>query len=142
YSKAYSKSIGMIAGGTGITPMYQLIRAICADDSDDTRISLIYANNTEDDILLKDDLDAFALQCPDKFRVHYVLSHPPPGWTGSSGFVSEDLIKAHLPGASDDSRVLLCGPPPMINAMKKSLSSLGFKEPGKLSKATDQVFLF
>lgn len=142
YSRTYSKHIGMVAGGTGITPMYQLIRAICADESDDTKVSLLYANNNEEDILLKEELDGFAMQCPEKFQVHYVLAKPPPEWRGSSGFVTGDLMKEHLPAASEDSRVLLCGPPPMINAMKKNLAGLGFKEPGAIAKATDQVFLF
>lgn len=142
YSKTYAKHIGMIAGGTGITPMYQLICAICADESDKTKIRLVYANNNEEDILLRDELDNFVQQCPDKFQVHYVLAKPPSGWTGSSGFITEDVIKSHLPAASGDTKVLLCGPPPMINAMKKSLTNLAFKEPGAFSKVTDQVFLF
>lgn len=49
---SYAKRIGMIAGGTGITSMYQGIRAICEDESDKTKIDLIYANNTVQDILL------------------------------------------------------------------------------------------
>ncbi|KAK4446743.1 YWTD domain-containing protein [Podospora aff. communis PSN243] len=117
YSRKYATKIGMIAGGTGITPMYQLIRAICEDDSDNTQISLIYANNTEEDILLRDELQGFAVQCPHKFRLHYVLSKPPAGWTGSSGFVTGDLIKKHLPAAEEATKMLLCGPPPMISAM-------------------------
>lgn len=40
----------MIAGGTGITPMYQIIKASLADESDDTQLRLIYANVNEDDI--------------------------------------------------------------------------------------------
>lgn len=142
YTTSYAKHIGMVAGGTGITPMYQMIRAICADESDGTKMSLIYANNTDDDILLRDELDGFALQCPEKFHVHYVLAKPPPDWTGGAGFVSSEMMKKYLPAASEDSKVLLCGPPPMINAMKKNLAGLGFKEPGALSKAKDQVFLF
>ncbi|MDE9440018.1 hypothetical protein EWS82_13140, partial [Staphylococcus xylosus] len=48
YKRGLCKKIGMIAGGTGITPMYQLIRAICEDDKDTTEVSLILANRTED----------------------------------------------------------------------------------------------
>ncbi|KAK3695726.1 hypothetical protein B0T22DRAFT_488985 [Podospora appendiculata] len=139
----YARQIGMIAGGTGITPMFQLIRAICDDDADTTQLSLIYANNTEEDILLRDELDGFVERCPDKFRVHYVLGKAPEGWTGSSGFVTVDMIKKHLPAATvDGTKALLCGPPPMINAMTKNLVQLGFTAPGTVSKATDQVFLF
>ncbi|KAK1751247.1 hypothetical protein QBC47DRAFT_454634 [Echria macrotheca] len=86
YSPTYARRIGMIAGGTGITPMFQLIRAVCEDETDDTSISLIYANNTEDDILLRQELDGFALQCPHKFRVYYVVTRPlrPDTWTGGT----------------------------------------------------------
>jgi NAD(P)H-flavin reductase len=73
YNKDYSKSILMISGGTGITPVYQLIRAICTDDSDNTIVKLLYANHSEEDILLKEQLDSFAAKCPKKFNIEYVL---------------------------------------------------------------------
>ncbi|KAJ5786510.1 Cytochrome b5 [Penicillium pulvis] len=142
YTTSYAKHIGMIAGGTGITPMYQLIRAICDDETDSTQISLLYASNTEEDILLRHELDTFAKKYPKKFQVQYVLSQAAEGWKGHQGFVSQDLIQKYLAPADQSSKVLLCGPPPMINAMKKVLAGLGWKEPGVLSKATDQVFLF
>lgn len=40
----------MIAGGTGLTPMYQIIKSSIKDPNDKTQLSLIYANVTEDDI--------------------------------------------------------------------------------------------
>lgn len=138
----YAKEIGMIAGGTGITPMYQLIRAICEDESDKTKISLLYANNTEADILLRQELDGFVKAFPEKLSVQYVLSQPDETWTGLKGFVTADMIREFLPPAADSTKMLLCGPPPMVAAMSKNLVSLGFTAPGTLSKATDQVFLF
>lgn len=138
----YAKEIGMIAGGTGITPMYQLIRAICEDESDKTKISLLYANNTEADILLREELDGFVKAFPEKLSVQYVLSQADDKWKGLKGFVTADMIKQFLPPAGDSTKMLLCGPPPMIAAMSKNLVSLGFTAPGTLSKATDQVFLF
>ncbi|KAJ5637540.1 Cytochrome b5 [Penicillium lividum] len=142
YNTSYAKQIGMIAGGTGITPMYQLIRAICDDETDSTQISLLYANNTEEDILLREELDVFATKYPKKFQVQYVLSQAAQDWNGHRGFVSQDLIQKYLAPVDQSNKMLLCGPPPMINAMKKVLVGLGWKEPGALSKATDQVFLF
>ncbi|GKZ22529.1 hypothetical protein AbraIFM66951_006487 [Aspergillus brasiliensis] len=143
YSPRYAKHIGMIAGGTGITPMYQLIRAICEDPTDtDTRVSLLYANNTEEDILLRAELDNFARDHPDRFQVHYVLSKPGDDWTGYRGFVTAELIQRHLPIAGPDSKMLLCGPPPMVGAMKKALLGLEWTMPGAVARAGDQVFLF
>ena len=69
---------GMLAGGTGITPMYQVINAILRDPSDRTQLSLVSANVGEDDILLRRELDTLAAT-HDNFRVHYVLNNPPAG---------------------------------------------------------------
>ncbi|KAL4811364.1 hypothetical protein BDV18DRAFT_165452 [Aspergillus unguis] len=142
YSAQYARRIGMIAGGTGITPMYQLIRAICEDGSDETQVSLLYANNTEADILLRKELEGLAEKFPAKFRLRYVLSRPDDGWTGDRGFVTSDLIQEYIGPVAAEDKVLLCGPPPMVGAMKKALEGLGWTMPGAVAKATDQVFLF
>ena len=44
--------VGMLAGGTGITPMYQIVQEALRDTSDKTKFSLIFANQTLEDILL------------------------------------------------------------------------------------------
>lgn len=107
--------LAMIAGGSGITPMYQLIQTILNNPEDNTNISLIYANQTEDDILLRTELDAYAAKYPNKFSVHYTLDRPPAnGWRYSTGFVSEEMITGHLPTPSDTTVCLICGPPPMV----------------------------
>ena len=87
----------MIAGGTGITPMLQVVRAIIRGrphngGTDTTEVDLIFANVNEEDILLREDLDALAAK-DKKFRVHYVLNNPPQNWNGGVGFVTTDIIK-------------------------------------------------
>jgi cytochrome-b5 reductase len=72
----------MIAGGTGVTPMYQVAAAILKDPHDTTRISLLFGNLTADDILIKQELDALAAAHPKRFSVFYVLNSPPANWTG------------------------------------------------------------
>lgn len=142
YHKNLVKELGMIAGGTGITPMFQIIRRICEDPRDDTKVTLLYANKTENDILLKKELDDFASE-HDQFNVHYVLGDPPKNWQGKKGRVDADMIKKYMPGpAGMDSKVLLCGPPPMTDAMIGYLEDRGFKKPGTISKVQDEIFSF
>ncbi|USP79415.1 hypothetical protein yc1106_06689 [Curvularia clavata] len=142
YHKNLVKELGMIAGGTGITPMLQIIRRICEDPRDLTKVTLLYANKTEDDILLKDQLDQFAKQ-NDRFTVHYILSNPSTSWQGLKGRVSKELIEKHMPApAGMDSKVLLCGPDPMVESMSKHLQERGFKAPGSISKPQDEIFIF
>ncbi|KKY34236.1 putative nadh-cytochrome b5 reductase [Diaporthe ampelina] len=143
YKRGLCKKIGMLAGGTGITPMYQLIRAICEDERDTTEVSLIYANRTEDDILLRKDLEAFARRYPRNFSMFYLLDQPPEGWAYGTGYVTKELMADKFPDPSEDgSRVMLCGPPGMVSAAKKGLVDLGYEKPGASFKITDQVFCF
>ncbi|KAJ9636499.1 hypothetical protein H2204_005332 [Knufia peltigerae] len=142
YRRGMIKEIGMVGGGTGITPLFQLIRAICEDKKDSTRVSLVYGNRSETDIMLRDKLDAYARDCPDQFRLLYLLDAPSPSWTGGKGHVTKDVLKEYMPKPSPDSKVLLCGPPGMVNAMKKNLVELGFEAPGAVGKMTDQIFCF
>ncbi|XP_054888718.1 NADH-cytochrome b5 reductase 2 [Poeciliopsis prolifica] len=120
------KHVGMIAGGTGITPMLQLIRRITSDPSDNTKCSLIFANQTEKDILLWDELKDVQRNHPEKVKVWYTLDKPSKDWTYSSGYVTLEMIKDHIPAASRDVLIVLCGPAPMIrNACLPNLEKLG-----------------
>ena len=129
------KKIGMIAGGTGITPMLQVISDILKRPDDDTHISLLFANQSEEDILLREELEEIAKENPDQFHLWYTVDRPKDGWSYSSGFVNEEMIKDHLPQSDEHSVILMCGPPPMIKyACVPNLEKLGFKP--------DQYFSF
>ncbi|XP_077178002.1 NADH-cytochrome b5 reductase 2 isoform X3 [Paroedura picta] len=123
----FAKCLGMIAGGTGITPMLQLIRHITKDPKDNTKCYLLFANQTEEDILLRPELEEVAANHPDQFKFWYTLDRPPQGWNYSSGFVTADMIKDHLPAPGNDVLILMCGPPPMIQfACQPNLEKLGY----------------
>jgi len=122
-----AKRIGLIAGGTGITPMLQLIRHIFKDSGDNTKIWLLFANQTEDDILLRDELEEIVAEHKDRFKLWYTVDRPPKDWSYSSGFISTEMIKEHLPSPSPDTLILMCGPPPMIEfACQPNLEKLGY----------------
>lgn len=122
------RHVGMISGGTGITPMLQLIRSITADPADNTKCSLIFANQTEEDILLRKELDEVHRNHPDKLSLWYTLDKPSEGWKYSKGFVDADMIKDHLPPPAKDVLIVMCGPPPMIqHACLPNLDKLGYK---------------
>ncbi|KAG2396811.1 NADH--cytochrome b5 reductase [Vigna angularis] len=126
YKPGQVRALGMIAGGSGITPMFQLIRAILENPKDKTKVHLIYANVTVDDILLKEELDNFADKFPQRFEVYHVLNKPPQQWNGGIGFVSKEMIKSHCPEPAKDIQILRCGPPAMNTAMATHLDALGY----------------
>ncbi|KAL6257098.1 hypothetical protein P5V15_012031 [Pogonomyrmex californicus] len=121
------KKMVMLAGGTGITPMLQLIRAIIKNPNDETQTSLLFANQTEKDILLRDELDEIAKKYPNKLKLWYTLDSSSEGWLYSTGYISANMIKEHMFPPSPDTIVLMCGPPPMINfACTPNLDKLGY----------------
>ncbi|XP_042003549.1 NADH--cytochrome b5 reductase 1-like [Salvia splendens] len=126
YQPGQVRAFGMLAGGSGITPMFQVARAILENPSDKTKLHLIYANVTSEDILLKDEINGLAKNYPDQFQVYYVLNQPPEVWNGGVGFVSKEMIQAHCPPPASDIKILRCGPPPMNKAMAAHLEALEY----------------
>ncbi|CAO3591095.1 unnamed protein product [Absidia cylindrospora] len=111
------ENVGMIAGGTGITPMLQLIRRVFdpIHKNNTTKITLIFGNRTQDDILLREELDGYAKAFPDRFKVIYALDKAPEKWQGISGYVTKDDIKTHLPAPDTNSSIVfVCGPDPLL----------------------------
>ncbi|KAI3976403.1 hypothetical protein MKX01_038702 [Papaver californicum] len=110
----FAKRLAMLAGGTGITPIYQIVQAILKDPEDETEMYIVFANRTEDDILLMDELDCWA-EKHERLKVWYVVGETlREGWKYSVGFITEEVLREHIPSASDDTLALACGPPPMI----------------------------
>jgi cytochrome-b5 reductase len=127
YEKNKYAKIGMIAGGTGITPMLQVIKEILKYEDDKTEITLLFGNITELDIILREMIDDLATKHP-RFKAYYVLNEPPQGWTQGVGFITKQMIQDHLPAKGDNMNVLMCGPLPMTNGMTKILKEeLGFE---------------
>ena len=103
--------VALIGGGSGITPLYQLLDNALRDPTNKTRFTLLYANVSESDILLHDELAALERAYPHALRVVHTLDNPPAGWAGAKGYISREFISAHVPPAErgDRIKVLICG---------------------------------
>lgn len=118
---------GLLAGGAGITPMLQLVHAALRDPDDTCTFSLIYANKTENDILVRDMLELEARSSGGRFRLHFTLDFPPDNWGHYKGFISDKMIEECLPAPDLNPIILMCGPPAMIKfACKPNLEMLGY----------------
>ncbi|KAG2067855.1 hypothetical protein BDR04DRAFT_1104460 [Suillus decipiens] len=122
------KEVGMICGGSGITPILQVLRSILQDAESETRVWLISANKTEHDILCREELDMlFALHGRERFKLHYTLSIAPDEWPYSVGRINDVLLSEHMPQYSEHGLILVCGPDAMItHAVKPGLQNMGW----------------
>jgi cytochrome-b5 reductase len=113
--------IGLIGGGTGITPLYQVIHEVLKNEADKTKITLLYGSKSSEDILLKTELDSLAAKHPDRFQVQYFVDEAKSEDKAASnlnvGFITKEVIEKNLPKPSAASHVFICGPPPLYKAL-------------------------
>jgi len=126
----FVRQLGLIAGGSGITPMLQIMRHVIRE-KDDVELFLLYANQTEADILCREELDEMAKNSNGRVHVHYTLDRPPTDWKYSSGFIDEEMLIKSMPKRqmAEDTTILICGPPPMVKfACLPNLKKMAFQE--------------
>lgn len=63
--------------------MYQVLQHTLADKDNKTKFKLIFANISEPDILLREQLDAMKTKYPNRFDVVYVIDKPSEKWKGT-----------------------------------------------------------
>lgn len=142
--------MNLVAGGSGITPVYQLIRTVLHNPADRTKLTLVYANNTEQDILLKSEFDDIQRQYPDRFKVVYAVSHPTGDGDFHRGYLTKQILENVMPHAQegDNVKVLVSGPPPMTAAIAGAKGGFGWTQGPiggilqELGYSKDQVFKF
>ena len=125
------KNFLMICGGSGITPIYQILRAVMQDKGDPTKCVMLDGNRLLEDILCKSDLDAFANDNAERCKLLYTLTKAPENWTGLRGRIAAPLLREHAHRsafAEGDAMVLICGPDALEKSVHEALLDLGWTE--------------
>ena len=99
----------MIAGGSGITPVYQSLMEIANMPDEKIELIILFANKTEEDIVLRKDLEARS----DRIKLHYILSNPHEGWKGYKGHLTHEILKEICPLDDPETIYIHCGPFPL-----------------------------
>ncbi|KIW14634.1 hypothetical protein PV08_07418 [Exophiala spinifera] len=117
----------MICGGSGITPIYQVFRAVMNNSEDETRCTIFDGNRLLEDILCKDELDALASRNEHRCTVLHTLTQAPDDWTGLRGRINGQLIQDNCT-RTDDTLVLVCGPEAMEKSIHQALLEQGWPD--------------
>lgn len=120
YLRATPRPLLMLAGGTGLAPFLSMLEVL-ARSSDTPPIHLIYGVTRDQDLVLVDQLEAYANRLP-HFTFTTVIAdaqsaHP------RTGYVTDHLPAQALHDGNVD--VYLCGPPPMVEAVRRHLAERG-----------------
>lgn len=105
----------LAAGGSGITPVFSILRAALARGSG--RIRLLYANRDERSVIFRDALQALAAEHPSRLQVIH--------WLDSvQGTPSVEQLAAFGHGF-EAAQAFICGPGPFMDAMATALAGAG-----------------
>jgi len=108
------KHVGLVGGGTGVAPLYQILVLLLQSD-ENTKISFLNIQKTKDDILLQKELEQISAEYPERLRVTTLLTQEQGTnndddsvlYYGNRGTV--EFVHKILPNPKDDVMILVCG---------------------------------
>jgi ferredoxin-NADP reductase len=117
--------VGMMSGGVGITPLKGICK-YCTDTLSKARITLLYGNRTEEDIIFRKEFEEMQ-KLNENLKVVFTVDEAKIGWTGKVGMIDAGMVKKEIPEYLN-TVFYVCGPPAMVDAMVKLLKNMGIPE--------------
>jgi ferredoxin-NADP reductase len=118
-----AESIVLIAGGVGITPMMSVTRYL-TDISFPGDIFLLFGARSTEDFIFREELEYLQRRHPNLHIAATMARAAGTTWMGPEGPVSKEFIAHAVPEISRR-QIHLCGPPPMMDAVRAELAELG-----------------
>jgi ferredoxin-NADP reductase len=118
-----ARTVALVAGGVGITPLMALAETVLRDEPV-SRVILLCGHRNEDEIIFRRRLERLAASSGDRLQLAFALDDPPAGWTGIRGALDGARTLAALAGEQPDA-YYVCGPEPMMQGICGALASAG-----------------
>lgn len=123
------KTFVMICGGSGITPIYQVFRAVMQNPEDQTKCIILDGNRLLEDILCKEELDDLSSGNGHRCKILHTLTRAPAEWQGLRGRITGKLVEEHcLQDKHKETLVLICGPEALEKSMHTALREKGWDD--------------
>lgn len=128
YKVENSRHLILIGGGSGITPLYSIIKATIAREPKSI-VSLVYANRNEESIIFRKELESLEKEQKGRFKLIHTLDNPTDEWNGHTGLLNNDKLKdifSQLPEyEASKTEYFTCGPQPLMDIVFDTLNELG-----------------
>lgn len=119
------QAVSFLVGGVGVSPAHGILRD-AADTGASTEFLVFNGNMDETCVPFRDEFDSLEASSP-RVRFVHVLEKPPADWTGERGFITADIVRRHC-DPLDGRHWFVCGPPAMVDAMRKVTDELAIPE--------------
>lgn len=123
FSGKEADSVVLIGGGVGITPLMAAIRYLF-DIAWPGQVHLVYGAQTTEQFIFRDELEYLQRRMNNLHVAATMARAAGTSWMGSEGQITADFLTRAIPDLARR-RVHLCGPPGMMQAIKKTLGELG-----------------
>lgn len=121
YLREIRRTLLLLAGGTGLAPFLSMLGTLAGTGSGGQPVHLVYGVTNDEDLVGLDQLEAHAARVPGFTFTTCVAAessrHP------RKGYVTAHIEPPRLNGGDVD--VYLCGPPPMVDAVRAWLGAQG-----------------
>ena len=122
YTLDEARSIVLVGGGIGMTPLMSIVRTV-DEMAQVTRLALVYSASSPDEMLFRREIEAIAVRNSRIRCVFTVTRGVPETWDGHGGRIDADLLRAE--GIDPSALFFICGPPSMIQDVAAILTALG-----------------
>lgn len=125
-SAAHRKTYHLFAGGSGITPMLSILQSVLHEEPG-SNLHLYYGNRDRKSIIFFDDLQRIEKAYPGRIAIHFISehTHPEAEITGLMTQATNRLLLEKYCSRDQESEFFICGPTPMMDAVKAALSDFG-----------------
>jgi ferredoxin-NADP reductase len=110
----------LVAGGSGVVPLMAMARHRARLGAD-TPMRLLYSSRKWDDVIYRDELGTLGIDV-----VHTLTREQPPGWSGYSRRIDDELLGEVAFPAFEEPRVYVCGSTRFVDAAADGLVRLGY----------------
>ncbi len=77
---------------------------------------------------MKEDLEDLEKKKNFKFNLRLIIDKDEEGWNGGVGYINKDMLIKYIPKPSEETIILVCGPPIMHKSSISLLKDIGHKE--------------
>ncbi len=121
-----AQKVVLIAGGIGITPMMSVVRSL-TDRAWTGEMYLAFSVRKKEDVVFAHELEELQARHPNLHLLITLTNDPEVEWSGARGQLTAEMLAAFIPDFTRGP-VMMCGPDPMMNGVRKTLVGMGIPD--------------